>query len=299
VITAADPTSQAVVQGLVDKLTASLPKFADPNALGNPDAAAFYGAAPSSSANLQQGLTYLQGRLSHLAGPGLATVECGLSKASLPGVCTQDGLLEGINQVDGGVTALVNGVVGAVQKGVGDGDDTKTDGTLRGGVHSLQAGADQLGAGGDALASGLGQLGTGAHQLSTGAGQLSDGLKDAAAGSTQLADGLGAAATGAPKLVDGTQQLSDEGTSQVVASGKETAADFGVKYAVLTAGAERAADESMAYGAPEGAAGATAYSIDIAGADGSGVHALGRLIAAIALFAAGIGIAALVGRRIA
>ena len=41
-----------------------------------------------------------------------------------------------------------------------------------------------------------------------------------------------------------------------------------MKYAVLTAGAERAANESMAYGAPEGATGATAYSIDIAGADG-------------------------------
>ncbi|WP_426592819.1 hypothetical protein ACPPVS_13765 [Cellulomonas sp. McL0617] len=228
---------------------------------------------------------------------GLGAVECGLSRASLGG-CPQDGLLEGVAQVDAGVTTLVAGVVSAVQKGVGDGDDTRADGTLRGGVHSLQAGTDQLSDGGDALADGLGRLGTGAHQLSAGAGQLSDGLRDAAAGSTQLADGLGDAAAGAPALVDGTQQLSDEGTSQVVANGEQTAADFGVKYAVLAAGAQRAADESMAYGAPAGATGATAYSIDIAGADGSGVHALARLVVAIVLFAAGIGVASLVRRRI-
>ncbi len=55
----------------------------------------------------------------------------------------------------------------------------------------------------------------------------------------------------------------------------------------------------MAYGAPAGATGATAYSIDIEGADGSGVNTLARLILVIVLFAAGIGISALVRRRIA
>ena len=85
----------------------------------------------------------------------------------------------------------------------------------------------------------------------------------------------------------------------LTANGKETSADYGVRYAVLTAGAERAANESMAYGAPVGATGATAYSIEIAGADGSGVNTLGRLIFMIALFAAGIGIATLISRRTA
>ena len=83
----------------------------------------------------------------------------------------------------------------------------------------------------------------------------------------------------------------------MVVSGKGTAEDFGVKYAVLSAQADRAAAEGMAYGAPDGAAGFTAYSIDIAGVDGTGASSLGRLIAAIALFAAGIGLATFARRR--
>ncbi|WP_421740880.1 hypothetical protein [Cellulomonas sp.] len=288
-----------VIAGLMTQLTSGKARLADPGSLGNPTSAAFYGTALPSDANLQQGLTYLQGRLTNIAGPGLTSVECGLSAASLPGVCdaTKPGLLEGLGGIDAGVTTLVNGVVTKVQAGVGAATDTKTNGTLRGGVHSLQAGTDQLSAGGDALAAGLGKLGAGAAQLHAGAGQLADGLVEAADGSTQLSDGLTTAAEGAPKLVDGTQQLSDEGTSQVVVSGKGTAEDFGVKYAVLSAGAERAATEGMAYGAPDGAAGFTAYSIDIAGVDGTGVSSVGRLIAAIVLFAAGIGLATFARRR--
>jgi putative membrane protein len=82
-------------------------------------------------------------------------------------------------------------------------------------------------------------------------------------------------------------------------SGEETAQDYGVKYAVLKAGAERASTEGMAYGAPDGAVGATAYSIEIAGVDGSGVSSAGRGLAAVALFALGAGIATLVRRRLA
>lgn len=335
-----DPFELAVLNGLISQLKAGQAELANPAALGNPDVEAFYTATPSDSATLQQGLTYLQGRLAHLAGPGLAAVECGLSQSSLgTTVCTKPGLLDGLVLVDNGVTALLNGIADKVQTGVGDADDLKADGTLRGGVHSLQAGTDQLSAGGSTLVSGLGQLGTGAQQLRAGAGslatgiqgaatgatqlsdgidtaasgssqlaagiasaaagsqQLADGLVDAADGSTQLSDGLVSAAEGAPKLVDGTQQLSDEGTSQVVVSGKGTAEDFGVKYAVLSAGAERAATEGMAYGAPDGAAGFTAYSIDIAGVDGTGASSVGRLIAAIVLFAAGIGLATFARRR--
>ncbi|MET0789384.1 MAG: hypothetical protein ABWY33_09090 [Cellulomonas sp.] len=317
-----DPTAAAVVSGLITKLSAGQARLADPAHLGDATDDDFYGGDLSTSANLQQGLTYLQGRLANLAGPGLARIECGISSAALPGCDpAAPGVLQALTSskeagdsfdgIDAGVTALVNGVVGKVRKGVGDDDDTKADGTLRGGVHSLQAGTDQLSAGGDTLASGLAQLGAGASRLNDGAGDLSagiakaaagsralsDGLNDAADGSAQLSDGLNTAAEGAPKLVDGTQQLSDEGTSQVVVSGQATAEDFGVKYAVLSAGAERASTEGMAYGAPQGAVGATAYSIDIAGADGTGVSSLGRFIAAIVLFAAGIGLATFARRR--
>jgi putative membrane protein len=55
----------------------------------------------------------------------------------------------------------------------------------------------------------------------------------------------------------------------------------------------------MAFGAPEGAAGATAYSLEIAGVDGSGARSLGRGIAAVALFAIGAVVAGLLGRRTA
>lgn len=296
-----DPVNWYVLGVLADQLRAGQAALADPAALGNPDSAAFYGSAPAADATLQQALTYLQGRLTHIANPGLTSVECGLSSASLPGVCdpAEDGLLEGLVRVDAGVSRLVSEVVSGVQKAVGDADDTEADGTLRGGIHALRSGSDQLGAGGDALASGLGRLGTGAARLHAGADELADGIDRAADGSTLLADGLVSASEGAPKLIDGTQQLSDEGTSQVVASGQATAEDFGVKYAVLAAGAERAQAEGMAYGAPEGAVGATAYSIEIAGVDGAGATNLGRLVAAIALFAAGIGLATLVRRRLA
>ncbi|KQS99737.1 hypothetical protein [Cellulomonas sp. Leaf395] len=242
----------------------------------------------------------------------LGKVECGLDSASLATCDTSAlGMVQGLAMVDAGVAELLTGVTTKVRAAVGDDDDTKADGTLRGGIHSLQAGTDQLSAGGDTLASGLARLGDGASQLNDGAGdlsagiaaaaagsrQLSDGLSTAAGGSTQLSDGLTSAAEGAPQIVDGTQRLSDEGTSQVVVSGRSTAEDFGVKYAVLSAGAERAQTEGMAYGAPDGAAGSTAYSIEIAGVDGTGASSVGRLILAIVLFAGGIGLATFAGRR--
>jgi len=271
----------------------------------------------------------------------LTALECGISSASLS-VCdtTKPGVVEGVAAIDKGVADLITGVITTVRAGVGGDTDTQANGTLRGGVHTLQGGVAQLNEGGKSLQSGLGQLGAGATQLDKGAHDLASGLKDAATGSTQLdqgahdlasglkdaatgskrldqgahdlaaglkdaadgstqlADGLGTAADGAPGLVDGAQQLSDEGTSQLVVSGEETAQDYGVKYAVLKAGAERASTEGMAYGAPDGAVGATAYSIEIAGVDGEGVNAAGRGLAAVALFALGAGIATLVRRRL-
>lgn len=347
-----NPAYLTQYDAVITQLSAGVPVLTDTT-----DPATLAGGA----AALSQGLAG--------AATNLTKIECGLSSASLPGICdaAKPGLLEGLAGIDAGVTQLVSGVVAEVQGGVGDADDTKDDGTLRGGIHSLQAGTDQLNAGGASLGDALAQLGSGASRVSAGANlvaagtaraaagsqelsdklapaapgsqDLSDGLDQAATGSRDLADGIGTAAAGsqklstgiakaaagsqrladgistaadgstqlsegaikaaegAPKLVDGTQQLSDEGTSQVVVSGQSTAEDFGVKYAVLSAGAERAQTEGMAYGAPDGATGATAYSIEIAGVDGTGASSVGRLILAIVLFAGGIGLATLARRR--
>jgi putative membrane protein len=56
------------------------------------------------------------------------------------------------------------------------------------------------------------------------------------------------------------------------------------------AGAQRAKTEAMAYGAPAGAAGTTAYSLEISGANGDGGTSLNRGAGALALFAAGGGL---------
>ncbi|WP_242511730.1 hypothetical protein [Pengzhenrongella frigida] len=340
-----DPVRAAALEGVITELRTSQLTLANPAA---------------GAASLNASLTGMQGSLGTLKA-GSQSLLCGISVASSPLCPTTDaagapvlGLLEGINQVDGGITQLVTGVVGGVQQAVGSATDTAAQGTLRGGIHSVQGGTGQIAAGGQTLVAGLGELGagasalrdgagrlvtgtgqlatgagtlaTGAGQLATGAGalatgtgqlatgagtlaagngkiaagatELANGLGDAADGSALIADGLGQAADSAPALVDGAQQLSDEGTSQLVVSGGKTASDYGVKYAVIAAGADRAVDEGMAYGAPEGAAGATAYSIDIAGVDGDGKNSAGRGLAALALFAGGAGLAGLVRRRL-
>ncbi|KQR16737.1 hypothetical protein [Cellulomonas sp. Leaf334] len=233
-------------------------------------------------------------------------------------------LLGGINQVRAGMgdaddtkaDLTARGGIHSLQAGVKE--LRAGGGALGSGLGQLSAGATRLNAGAGSLSTGLTTAATGSAALAAGlqdaaagsttlsdgietaaegSDELADGIEAAADGSTQLSEGLVTASEGAPKLVDGTQQLSDEGTSQVVVSGQGTAEDFGVKYAVLSAGAERAQTEGMAYGAPEGATGATAYSIEIAGVDGTGASSVGRLILAIVLFAGGIGLATLARRR--
>lgn len=296
-----DPIAAENLRTIADKLAA--PAVIDP-------------AAPPLASVLDQ----ISGRLaaastsiSTIAVPGIAKVECGLSSASLP-VCdpAHKGVLEGLLEV---------------RAGIGSATDTAEDGTLLGGVNAARGGVGQLSAGGQTLVGGLGQLAdgasalktgssqlaggtrqlaTGAGQLSTGTGQLAEGaarlaggLRTAADGSQTLADGLGTAADGAPAIVDGAEQLSEQGTSVLVETGASTAADYGVKYAVIEAGAARATEESMAYGGPEGAASVTAYSIEIAGADGSGASSVGRGAAAAALFGLGGALAAFARRRFA
>ena len=57
-------------------------------------------------------------------------------------------------------------------------------------------------------------------------------------------------------------------------------------YATLEAGAERATEEKMVVGAPEGAVGLAAYTFEIAGEDGEGSRNLTRGVAALGLLAA-------------
>lgn len=300
-----DPTIAASLSGIATQLT----------------------AAADGMQTMSDTLLHLQGLLSTQGAPGLMALECGISSATLPGVCdpARPGLLEGLGSVDGGLTQLTSTVVGSVTGAIGTATDTQANQTLRGGVSSARAGLGQISGGGQSLVSGLSQLAAGATSLQSGTGRLTAGtsqlaagsqslttgtqklaagatdlaagLETAASGSSTLADGLVEAADGAPQLVDGASQLSEQGTSVLVTNGKETAADYGVKYAVIEAGAERAADEGMAYGAPEGAAGATAYSIEISGVDGAGAKNLGRGLASVALFGIGGLVAALAKRR--
>ena len=96
------------------------------------------------------------------------------------------------------------------------------------------------------------------------------GIGTAADGSSQIADGLGKATDAAPKLPDGAERLSREGMGQLKKAGADTATSYGEMYAVIAAGSERAHTSAMAFGAPEGAAGLTAYAFKVKGADGEG-----------------------------
>ncbi|MGZ4535335.1 MAG: hypothetical protein ACXVXE_07305 [Nocardioidaceae bacterium] len=190
-------------------------------------------------------------------------------------------------------------VCGAGQ--LADGGKQLTDGTRQ-----LLAGAGKLDDGGSQLASKLGELTTGlgriddgAGRLSDGAGRLSAGLGDAATGSGKIAEGLHQAAGGAPKLVAGAQKLSDKGTSKLVAAGVDTAQNYGQLFATIKAGAERASTEDMAFGAPKGAAGLTAYSYVINGDDGATGRNWARGVGGLAVLGAGAGAFALRRRRLA
>ena len=326
--------SKTVTAGVQSKIAADLPSIvADPAHPTAPNATTLVGGLYGLRAGLDTHAP--SGSDPGGAGYALSLVECGLSNATLPGLCdaARPGLLQGLALVDGGVSQLVSGVVGQVSDAVGlKTDVAPAQNTLRGGVHAVMGGIDQISAGGLTLLDGLNQLNTGAGalktgtgqlvtganklavgagQLDTGLGQLSSGASLLSGGTTQLFDGanklaagLGAAATGSGQLADGltkavdggkalpagAARLSAEGTSKLVEAGKSTASAYGLKYAVMVAGANRAKTEAMAYGAPADAAGATAYSLDISGANPDGDTSVGRGVGALALFGAGGGL---------
>lgn len=156
-------------------------------------------------------------------------------------------------------------------------------------VPQLTKGVNQLAAGSSQLADGAGDLSTGLGQANSGAHQLADGLGTAADGAGQIDDGLGTAASGAPQLVDGAKQLSDQGSKKIAQAGQQTAQSYGEMYAEIVAGAKRANTQSMAIGAPAGAAALTAYDYVITGADGQGGRDVTRGLIAGGLVAVAAG----------
>ncbi len=207
------------------------------------------------------------------------------------------------------VDQLTNNIASELLAGISvpaNGCDPKNP-TLLCGARALAEGGNKLAAGTNSLSTGLGRIDSGANsltdgaskakdgsaQVADGADQLASGLEDAAGGSTKLADGLTQAAAGAPKLRDGAQELSDRGTKKLIGAGQSTAQDYGEMYATMAAGAQRARSESMAFGAPQGAVGLTAYDYVIQGDDGEGGRNLARGVGGLALLGAGAGAFAL------
>jgi putative membrane protein len=68
--------------------------------------------------------------------------------------------------------------------------------------------------------------------------------------------------------------------------------DYGLKYALIAAGAERAGG-AQPYGSPEGATALTAYTYELAGANGAESANLTRGLAALAVLGACAGLAAI------
>lgn len=254
--------------------------------------------------------------------PAFPTIQLGLSNPNADSTKCAENLLNppkacGIKQVQqallAGLPVLVDTLTNKISQQLLAGIGTPTPGcnpkkTLRCGAAALTDGTDQLVAGAKKLDAGAGQLSTGLGQIDTGAGKLSNGLgqaKDgsgqvadgaqqlavgigkAADGSSQLSAGLGKAAKGTPKLVDGAQQLSTKGTKKLVAAGQDTAQTYGEQYAVFKAGAHRATTQAMAYGAPKGALGLTAYNFVIQGESGETGHDWVRGVGGLALLGAG------------
>lgn len=210
-------------------------------------------------------------------------------------------LSDGAGQLATGATEAAEGAGrladGAGQLATGAEDAADGAGRIADGAGQLSDGADEAADGAGRIADGAGQLADGADEAATGAGTLADGLNDASDGSVQLYEGLQQAADGAPQIVDGTERLSTEGAAKLEEAGQSTAADFGTRYALLEAGAERATSEPLVNGAPEGAALMTAFSYELPAVTGEGGRNLTRGVVALVLFAAAAGVAALVKAR--
>lgn len=238
---------------------------------------------------------------------GTADLSAGIDAQTSKGAAANDGTLKnGMAQLIGGLTQLqgkggelVKGLddlsAGAGQLKAGTGDLSKGASDLDAGAGQLKAGTGDLKAGADKLNAGAGTLKGGTGQLSIGAAALAEGLGTASAGSAEIAAGLEKAAGSAPALPEGADRLSKEGTSQLIEAGNATASDYGLKYAMIEAGAARAGS-AQPYGSPEGATALAAFKFEISGESGADSANLKRGVAAIVLLAAA-GVLATVRRR--
>ncbi|MFF1817847.1 hypothetical protein ACFVWG_11165 [Kribbella sp. NPDC058245] len=270
---------------------------------------------PESTLGLMQGLDGLDAGVSVLVSSVVSSVQGGIgtskdtpAKKTLRGGI--NGLQGGVAQIHEGGKQLLSGLNqlsdGADQVNAGTGSVANGAGKLKAGTGVLVNGTGQLDnglgllyGGTGKLADGVGTARDGSDQLATGSKDLATGIGSAADGSGKLAAGLTTAADKATGIPDGAKRLSAEGAQALQKKGADTALDFGRRYSMLAAAADRAKTESMPYGAPDGAASATAYSLKLAGATGEGGRSWIRLLAGLALFGVAIGAASVIRRRVA
>jgi putative membrane protein len=286
-------------------LTSPLPDIVDPTTLVHNIGTQLAGSVTDLD-GLISGLTGMKLGIDGQLIPGVNKIRKGLYNSPCDPSQTDKnaadfcGLSQGLQAVQAGVPQLVDALASSISQTLLAGVNQLDEGSsqLAAGAGDLAAGTGQLAAGADKLAAGAGDASDGGSQVADGANKLSDGLGTAADGSGQLADGLTTAADGAPQLVDGAQRLSTEGMGALKKAGKDTALNYGEMYAVIKAGSEKAHTNSMAYGAPAGAEGLTAYSFTIKGEDGEGTRNLTRALAGLVLLGLGGGVFALRRRAI-
>ncbi|MFC0625214.1 hypothetical protein [Kribbella deserti] len=270
------------------------------------------GTADQGAGALAGGLDLLNGKVGELKdgtsqlNTGAGRLADGTSKLDAGAGKLADGsgrLADGAGKLNTGAGKIADGAgkldAGAGELAAGTNRLKAGTGVLVDGTEKLDNGLTLLTGGAGKVADGAGKASTGSQQLSNGAGELATGIGTAAEGSGKIADGLKKASDSAPALGNGADRLSKEGAKKLVGKGEETAMDFGRRYAMLAASADRAKTESMPYGAPEGASGSTAYSLKLAGATGEGGRNFGRLIAALAVFGLALGATGLIRRRFA
>jgi putative membrane protein len=292
-LTAANAGLLQVSAGLAQAIGAvdtQLAPGADQLRLGAAAAKDGAGKLQTGAEQARAGLLQVRGGLDHLD-TGIADAVAGilqLADGSRTAYAGSQDLTTGLGKLNAGAGDLAQGA-GRLSGGTSD---------LKAGAGKLARGVGRLDGGAKKLSDGAGQAADGAGQLSDGANKLANGLGDAANGSGQLVGGLKKAAGGAPKLVHGAQKLSDKGTKKLAAAGVDTAQSYGELYAVIKAGATRAQSNSMAFGAPAGAVGLTAYDYVIQGDDGETSRNLTRGVGGLAVLGAGVGAFALRRRRL-
>jgi putative membrane protein len=244
-------------------------------------ASAGLGQVSAGLGQVSTGLTQAKGGLDQVSA-GLATAIASVGSANTPG----NTLTYGVVQLKAGVYQLVEGIADSLS---GSSDLSK----LVAGGAQVAAGNEELASGLEEAASGSTELADGAQQVADGNEELASGLTDAADGATQIADGLDQAVPGGTQIEDGANQLSEEGTSQLIQAGLDTTNSFGEKYAVMEALNVRAAEgDGLPNGPAEGQDVSTTgvYSYTLQGVNQEDTTNLLRFVIAALLLGAAVGV---------